>query len=423
MDLLAWLISAVLLFGNAPPEHSPDQPLSLSLSVDDAVAYALEHNARLQVAAAHARAAEERAEAAGKRDPIRFSLNPATILEQATAFITDVLGLSNKRKHASRVARHELAVVLASNAEFELELIASVKSTYWAVSLARSDLLALRTDVERAGAVRAHAQRLHEAGATDRMSVELAEIRLSAAEAALAEGAARLDTAQANLYMLLGIPLAAELDLVDAPALELIQPPPSEDLVALAQAWRPAVERVMALVGAAEAGVGVARAERLPEVSLGVGWEESQLFGYADVQFPLLDFGSIRHNIRANEADRRAAELELAALRQELGVEVLSAHNRLVSAQVVARAAADDAARREALAEAARARLGAGAAALTEVLDAQSEASESLRALYEAQLSLLDAAASLERSVGVPLAEMEASIAVLRATATEGTSE
>lgn len=309
----------------------PSPPLELSL--DAAVEHALVHNADLMAGSARVLAARERAEAAGRRPPLRLSLNPASLLEQASAFLGDVLGISSKRKYDSRIARQELAATVASEEEFRLELIASVRSTYWSLALGEERLRLASEAAALLERVTEDARALREKGAATTTEVLLAEAEAAEARGELAEAEEALATDRARLARLLGLPADSAVALTDAPAVTEADIPDAATLTALAERQRPAMAEIAAIVAGADARVGLARAERRPTVTLEAAYEEMRTFGIAGIEFPLIDFGTIRHGIRATEAERKIAEAQLEALRQELRAELSTVLARLSSAR------------------------------------------------------------------------------------------
>lgn len=384
---------------------SQDAPVPLT--ADQAVEQALANNARLRVMAAEALAARERAEAAGRPDPIRLSLNPATILEQVGATISQVLGISSKRKYASRAARHELAALLAGHEEYRLELVAATRFAYWELDVAQRLVEALEEDLADADELARSAASLADAGAVprDEVVVEQAE-RADASDALItARGAER--AARAQLALLLGAPATTLLVATDDPTPEPVLLPPTVDLVNEALSRRPALAEVAALEAAARDGVGLARAERDPEVGVGLAFEDLRLFGAASIDLPAIDFGSIRHSVAASRASAEAAAAEAEVVRQEIEAEVTlsvaALEQALARVEVLER---ERLPRRRTLLEAAERRYAAGAETGRTVVVARREYNAARRERLDACLGVLAATAGLERAIGGPWASI-----------------
>jgi outer membrane protein TolC len=176
-------------------------------------------------------------------------------------------------------------------------------------------------------------------------------------------------------------------------------------------AWRPAVTRLEALAEAAEQGVKLARAERIPGIAVGATREDETRFGFLELSFPLIDLGSIRHGVRSARWSAKAIRAELDVTRQQIRTEVQVALTRLTDArQQLDAITTDRLPRQESLVARVREGYEQNALTLLDLLDAQ----RSLNGLRAEELAVSQAchtaAAGLERATGAPLTELEGAI-------------
>jgi outer membrane protein TolC len=301
-------------------------------TLDGAVARALEANAQLAVQAAEVAAARAEAKAAGRPDPLRLALSPASIIEQLEAAVSAVLDLSGRRKWASRAARHELAAAVAGNDEFRLELAAAARATYWELRLAQEGVALVGDQTGLAQQTRDAAARLAEAGVGRRIDLDRAENDLREAQLELLAATAEVRQAQSRLALLLALPPETELVATDAIPVELPVLASGPDLQAQALATRPAMVQTDELARAALARIGVAGAERKPDLELSLEREEGISFGRALLDLPLIDFGTIRYGKRAARARAEGAVAGVKVIEGEIRQEVQSAADALDAA-------------------------------------------------------------------------------------------
>jgi len=208
---------------------------------------------------------------------------------------------------------------------------------------------------------------------------------------------------------LLGMPAGTGILALDEPQPDQSPLPDRQALTALAETRRPAVAQVVALAEAAEAGVGLAKSERRPELGVGIEFDELQLFGAASLEFPLIDFGSIRHAVRASRASAEAAKGQVAVVRQQLAMEVDTSLSRLDEATSRLRAIeADQLPRRRELLDGLTRQYDGGAVDVLDVIDARRAFNRVREEHLQARLDVLVSLTGLERTVGVPFREFPA---------------
>ncbi|MFQ5811399.1 MAG: TolC family protein [Armatimonadota bacterium] len=401
---VAW--AALPALAAEEPSQAP-----LRLTLPQAVELALQQNAALRVRAAEAEAALEQARSLGKPPPIEFSLSLTSIIEELEWVVGKVFGFVGKRKYASRAARAQHAALVAGNAEFLLELTAATKAAYWSLALADRAIESAETKVGQTEQVRDATQGLLAAGAGMQIDVARAEAEVAAAQQELTSARTTRQAANAELALLLGERPERPLIPAEAvrPGAEVLAP--GHRLQSIALARRPAVTRLEALMEAAEQGVKLARAERIPGIAIGATREDETRFGFLELGFPLIDLGSIRHGVRSAQWSAKAVRAELEVTRQQLRTEVEVALTRLTDArQQLDTITADRLPRQERLVERVRAGYDEQALILLDLLDAQRTLNDLRGEQLEALEAYYTAAAGLERATGTPLTELEGAI-------------
>ncbi|MBM3472291.1 MAG: TolC family protein [Armatimonadetes bacterium] len=381
---------------------------ALALTAEEAVARALDANARLGVQAAELAAAQAEAKAAGKPEPLRLALSPASIIQELEAAVSAVLDLSGRRKWASRAARHELAAAVAGNEEFRLELAAGARATYWELRLAQERVGLVGEQAVLAQRTRDAAARLVEAGVGRRIDLDRAGNDLGEAQLAQQVAAAEVRQVQSRLALLLVLPPETELTATDAIPTEAPRPAPGPELQAQALASRPAMVRVDRLARAALARIGIAGAERKPDLELSLAREEGVNFGRALLDLPLIDFGTIRHGRRAARARADAALAEVKVVEADIRQEVQSAADALAAASAQeARLTAELIPQQTDIVARLQRGYEARSVSLLDVLEGEATLQELRLKWLEAVGDRLESQTRLERAIGAATEETE----------------
>ena len=402
-SILLAVCSTVVVYAAEQPTGIP-----LSLTAPEAVQVALEQNAALRVRAAEVEAAREQAKSLGKPPPIDFSLSLSSIIEELEWVVSKLFGFIGERKYASKAARAEHAALVAGNAEFVLELTAATKAAYWSLALAGRAIEVAHTKVQQSEQVRDATQALFDAGAGMHLDVARAEVELLAAQQELSSARTTRQAANATLALLLGE--RPDRCLIATEQMTRTQLPPlsGSALQQIALTKRPALTRLQALVQAAQQGVKLTRAQRVPQIALGATKGGGIRYGFLELSFPLIDLGSIRHSVRSAQWTEKAIRAELEVIRQEICAEVEQALVRLREAdQRLATITTERMPQRADIV--ARIYRGYEQKALTllDLLDAQRQLNDLRSEETSAWDDYYTAAAGLERAVGVPLTNLE----------------
>ncbi|HNV01983.1 MAG TPA: TolC family protein [Vicinamibacterales bacterium] len=427
----------------APAPATPPAPSgAVTLSLDDAIARALQASHRIGEALARQEAADAAVAARKAANMPTISLAagylrtnhvdefgiPAMGAAPARIIYPDVPDNWRSRldvqwpiytfgrvEAAERAARAEAAASGRDTAATRADVRLDAARAFWAYATA---IESVRVVEEALALVDAHLRDVRNMRAVGLLApndVLSAEARRSRQEVQLIEARTIRDVAEADLRRVTGIPpdvsIAVDAALEAAPA-----PIPSgEALLAEAQAKRPerqALESRAAAVGERQAA---AAAGRRPSVALTAGvdyarpnarifpraaaWNDSWDLGVS-VAWPLWDGGRAKAEIAEAAASRRALAERLAEFDAALGFEVRQRRLDLESARASIRAATDEVASAAEARRVVAERFKAGLVTSTEVLDAQQELLaaqfDRTRALAAARL----AAARLDRAVG-----------------------
>lgn len=250
------------------------RPLDLSRAVE----YALANNGELQ-----ALRAEKEVARAGVERAALFT-NPTLDLSADTGAMTGSsdentasIGLSQefptggKRAKRRAVAEREMEEVLQQIADRERLLALEVKSTFAELMLAQKRReLALRA-VELNGKLLEITQERLAAGDIPELEVNLARVEVARSEGRKIEAERGLDPLQARLRALLGLPAGDDVGFEGSPERHPLAVTPAE-LTRLALENRPDLKALRAARAGRDAAVALAEAERIPNVTLGVGY-------------------------------------------------------------------------------------------------------------------------------------------------------
>lgn len=403
------------------------------LTLDQAIALAVDHSPELTQARAAAAGAAARVDGARARrlpslrvdahaelypEPyqIDFGGAPFTLHDQTTSMtqvrvvqpLTGLLGLSRQAGAAradADAARADLDRTQREVAHAAAEAFVRVLAADAAATVAHQSVAQLTADRDRARLLRA---------ADSLTDVDV--LRLEAAVAAATQGAVRADAARAiaraQLAVTLGLPADAELAPVDdLPA----TPPPVPGTLAAAAAaaaTRPERAAAQAQVAAAAARVDASRAQYLPDLRAIAAYTHTtgiEPFQPSDEEFVGLqlswtawDWGATAASVREAEQARRKAAAGAALLDEHIALDV---RRRWLEAQAghdsLAAAATQLAATEEAY-RLQQVRFAAAAATTTDVLDAEAEVA---RARLQAALARDDyflARLALDHAIGAP---------------------
>lgn len=295
----------------------------------------------------------------------------------------------------------------------ELRYLAGV--TYWSTVRARASSDLARAHERRAQRLLADTQALFAVGMAVRADVLAAEERVASARLALLRAESVASRAHGHLASLLGLD-PNSIELADS----LADPTPDvlvslDDLTEKALSGRPELVAARAAHAALAAREQLAAAPTRPSLSLHAGWElarpnqryfpataewnDSWSVGLA-AGWTLFDGGRSRAEQSRSRAQQRAAAAELEELRRQVLLEVEDAARELRTARAALTAAEAAAAAAAARQQAAVDRHAGGLAAMSEILDAETQLANAEMQQVTTRVGIHLALAALQKAVG-----------------------
>ena len=364
------------------------------------------------------RAAEARVEAAraglrGAASPLnpRAELAPGVGFTNGNSLLSQQLDVGGLRRAQREAARGELATAAALLEATRRDVAAEIRTAYFDLARAQRSEEAARDTAALAARIRDLVQRRVEIGEAPKVQAVRAGIEAARAEqeAALARGDARARLAALNILLDRDPAAPAVTEGLRLPA----APGGTPALVERALAARPELSAGRGLVATRQGEVGLARAQRRPQLfaeaaadvwSLDRDPFQSRNLGFqARLSFPLFDRGSLRAGVDRARARVREQEAELVAAERLVRLEVERAAAELAAARDVAAGYEGSILpQSEGLLAATQSGFEAGLTSFLEVLEAQRTLrqvrEEYLTALFEA----VRARIRLDRAVGEP---------------------
>lgn len=324
-----------------------------SLTLPQAVEHALANNGELK-----ALRAEKEVARAGLERAVLFP-NPTLELSADTGAMTGSsdensasIGLSQefltggKRAKRLAVAEREVEEVHQQIADRERQLALEVKSTFAElIQTQKRRELAQRAIELNAKLLEITKERLT-AGDIPELEVNLARVEVSRSEGRKIEAERQLTPLLAKLRTLLGLPAGEEVTFADIPERRLLSVTPDE-LTRLALANRPDLKALQATRAKGDAAVVLAEAERIPNVTAGLGYtyersglevgdiearDKDHLLGLR-ISIPLPVFDRNQAGIREARARRQGAESRLEFARTSVAREIEGDYARLAAAE------------------------------------------------------------------------------------------
>lgn len=261
-------------------------------------------------------------------------------------------------------------------------VVHAVRRAYYSTLQARRFVELAERTVEERRLTLTHVRAYFQAQLRSQLDVRLAEANLAEAQGDLIRAQSAVRTARAALRTAMGIEDEVMYDL-EEPAGEIRPPAALEELLEAARMKRPDLKAAEAKIAALSAAVGAAESERRPEFRgfaatgqgrfRGTPVKENQRHGLGalGIFFPFFTGGRLEGAQGEAEAELRGAMAARDLLRQQIRLEVTTAHSRVLETQEGIRAAAD---RERAAAEAlrlAKARFQARLASFLELTTAE----------------------------------------------------
>ena len=254
--------------------------------------------------------------------------------------------IGGKRAKRQAVAESELARFANRLKDAERLLLLEVKTGFYDLLMTESRLdLALKSQELNNQLLQITKERLA-AGDIAELDVNLVRVETARSEGRKIEAEQELIPARQRLLSLMGAPALTDLKIAGNPKTKPFTVNLAE-LKAMALKNRPDLQAMAAEKNKGEADLSLAQAERLPNVTAGVGfsWERSEtsLGGLQErntdyliglkLSVPLQIFDQNQAGIKEAQTRKSSAEIRQAFVRQSIEREVEAAHARLASAE------------------------------------------------------------------------------------------
>jgi len=421
--------------GPVAPERSAAVPQELSL--DQAVAIALEYNPQVTVAEqgvwvdrglllqALSFLMPRVQVSANRVTPV--DLPPFSFQKRGTTYSTD-FSLTQKIYTGGSVQKGvEAARKVLQGAEQAFQrarqqVAFSVRQSYYAV-LTSEEAVRVAQDVVSSAQEHQRVARLrYEAGVAPQYDVLAAEARVARVEQERISAQSGRDTAWASLATVLGVTVPGGTKLSTPLPME-VAPSGLADLITEALAQRPDLKIALAGVAVAKAQVAIARAARQPTITGSINWNlqpkvtipgeqlgraagsslvvsQNQGSVAVSASWDLFTGGFVYGGIRVAEARQRQAEQSVEGLRLQVGLDVKSAYFALQGAQAQLTAARKEVEQAQEAHRIAGLRYQEGVGTSVEILDAEATLEGARTRLNQAAYGLNLAFAQLDLATG-----------------------
>lgn len=348
-----------------------------SLSRSQAVAAALRSNPAIASAQLSADAARQSARGARALSNPEVTLAPSIAGEagaDSALIFSQPLELNGVRKTRGGIAASQ-AVAAGFDADAaRREIVLRVNQAYWDVARCQEFVKLNQENIAYLDSLNSAVQKQLDAGAVPGSQLIKTEVELAMARQELARAELELANAKASLSALMN---RADNDYAATDPLTFTDTTPDRDaLLASALSSRPEVAAAAAQVQAARGEIRAAKLRRAPDVALQArkgAFEAGSDRGVAlAISLPLLDWGSVRADVRRAEITAESRQRHLEAVKTSLSLEVEQSTQLVTtSSRVVREYQSGILGRSEELAQMARTGYEKGATSYLEVLEAQ----------------------------------------------------
>ncbi len=316
-----------------------------SLSVDDAVQMGLAHNLQVTAGKAGVSAAYANYRAVGSLPPITLggthvqgtSTAPTLDGNSSDTFLDlgETFDVSGQRRYQAAGLNQLYVATKYTFQESLLTLEQQIRDGYWSLAAAQAQTKIAEVSLKEAQRVHDLAIKQEQAGSSPHSDVIRSSIDVANARQTLltAQGAEKSALIALNVLLARDPSTPADLsvDMSDSTSLPTPKLRPLKELVADALKNRPLLQSAVAQTRSANYGVRQAEASRFPD--FGVNYQRSTESNIDSVlvtaSFPIFDFGSIRHAIRAAKETRKQNEALEAQTKQQIEQQVAQAYSDL----------------------------------------------------------------------------------------------
>ena len=314
--------------------------------MDDAVKLGLDHNPQVTAARAGVASAKASYRALASLPPITLSAtqqqgkatDPDTFID-----LGETIDLSGQRRYGAAGANQQYRAAFFQFHETMLSLEQQIRDGYWTLAAAQGQTQIATIGLKEAQRVFDLTVKQEQAGTSPKSDVIRSSIDVANVKQTLILAQSAEKNALITFNVLLAQPPTTQTNLNSDLTKDTIvsQTEMTESLQELdrrALANRPVVKAVAAQALAAKYGVQQAESSRLPD--LNIGFQKSVVIPrnslVFSLSFPLLDFGSVSHSVRASKELRKQAEAVQLQTQLEVSRQVAQAYTDLKSAMEAA---------------------------------------------------------------------------------------
>lgn len=375
-------LTAMLISSPLPAEE---------LTLRQAVEMAINNNPTVAADQLSAQAATQSARGA------RALANPEIIVAPTVAgdagadsalMFSQPLEINGARRARGRIAANEATAAGFDATATKRDIVLRVNQFYWDVSHAQELVKLNQENIAYLESLSVAVQKQLDVGKIPGSQLIKTEVELARARQELAQAQLELAQAEASMNGLLNRPHDTDVAATDPLTFSDVTPDRTA-LLASALGSRPEVSAANAQVAAARGGIQAAKLRRTPDIALQARrgtFEAGSDGGIAvAVLLPVLDWGSVKADVRRAEIVTQSQEKQLEATRNSVALDVEHSIQLVnTSSQVVREYQGGILGKSEELAQMARTGYEKGATGYLEVLEAQRTLRSTKAAYYSA---------------------------------------
>ena len=298
-----------------------------TLSLQDAIQAALRRNPSIAAGAASTLAAHQAARGASALANPELTVAPSVVGEagsDSVVLLTQPLEINGTRTARARIAGHQASAATQDANAARRDVVLRVKLLYWETAQAQQLVRLNEENIAYLETLDSTVRKQIEVGKIPGAQAIKTEIELARARQELAQARLGLQTTKAELCSMLNRPPNDDVTIGD----ELVfadQTLDRDSLAATALRSRPEVLSSAAQVAGAQAEIGAARADRLPDLALQFrkeSWDSAGGGIAVAITLPLLDWGLARAKVRHAELVSASRRMLLESARNEVTLEV-----------------------------------------------------------------------------------------------------
>ena len=323
-----------------------------SLTLPQAVEYALANNGELKALRNEEEVARAGLERAGRFPNPTLELSADTGVmtgssdrKSASIAFSQELLTGGKRARRQAVAELETEEVRYQIADRERLLTAEIKNTFYELMLAQKRRELAQRAIDLSGRLLEITRERLAAGDIPELEMNLARVEMARSEGRKIEAERELNPLLARMRTLLGLPAGEEADFDGSLERRPLAVTPAE-LTRLAQEKRPDLKGLEAGRAKGDAAVELATAERIPNLTLGLGYTQERSVDATGIDeeksrdnlvgvklsIPLPLFDRNQAGIREARARKQSAGNRLDFARRSVAREIEGGHARLAAA-------------------------------------------------------------------------------------------